>query len=257
MIAYFSATGNSLYVAQKLAAQLDDRLVSMADSLKTGQTAYALSDGEPVGLVLPVYFYTVPLLVRQWIGQLRLKGNHKPFVFAVLTCGGQTGQAGRILTRLLLRERLDLQYLASVVLPDNYIPLLTVPEPERQQHLFLAADQALVTIAGQLKQKISGDHDTNKSALAPLLTAFAAPLYKNGRKTDPFYATDRCTNCGLCERICPDNIIALPDGKPVWNAPYCTHCLACLHRCPVEAIQYGRRTVAKTRYVNPHVTWPV
>jgi len=256
MIAYFSATGNSLYVAQKLAAQLDDRLVSMADSLKAGTTTFELADGEPVGLVLPVYFYTVPLLVRQWMSRLRLMGNHKPFVFAVLTCGGQTGQAGRILTRLLLRERLDLQYLASVVLPDNYIPLLTVPEPDRQQQLFLAADQALVMIAGQLNQKKTGDHDANKGSLAPLLTAFAAPLYENGRKTGPFYATARCTSCGLCARICPDSIISLPDGKPVWDEPFCTHCLACLHRCPVEAIQYGRRTARKTRYVNPRVTWP-
>jgi NAD-dependent dihydropyrimidine dehydrogenase PreA subunit len=41
-------------------------------------------------------------------------------------------------------------------------------------------------------------------------------------------------------------------GRPAWEGQ-CTLCLACLHRCPAEAIQYGKETVGKGRYVNPRV----
>ncbi|SUY47595.1 4Fe-4S ferredoxin [Clostridium putrefaciens] len=34
----------------------------------------------------------------------------------------------------------------------------------------------------------------------------------------------------------------------------CTECLACLHLCPVQAIQYGKGTESKGRYKNPNVS---
>jgi len=63
------------------------------------------------------------------------------------------------------------------------------------------------------------------------------------------YATDDCTGCGLCGRICTAVSIKV-GNKPVWGKA-CTQCLGCLSRCPVSAIQYGRGTIAKGRYVHP------
>jgi NAD-dependent dihydropyrimidine dehydrogenase PreA subunit len=37
---------------------------------------------------------------------------------------------------------------------------------------------------------------------------------------------------------------------PVWGKE-CTQCLACIHRCPVQAIEYGKATIGKRRYVHP------
>ncbi|MDW2798012.1 EFR1 family ferrodoxin [Clostridium boliviensis] len=45
----------------------------------------------------------------------------------------------------------------------------------------------------------------------------------------------RCVSCGKCVELCPLNNIILTDGKPIWGND-CTHCMACLHRCPTEAI---------------------
>ncbi|MEF9842080.1 MAG: EFR1 family ferrodoxin, partial [Raoultibacter sp.] len=69
--------------------------------------------------------------------------------------------------------------------------------------------------------------------------------------TDKFFATNACIGCGDCERICPTNTITLTEGRPVWSGAECTQCLACLNRCPAHAIQYGKKTEARTRYVNP------
>ncbi|MGI5933052.1 MAG: 4Fe-4S dicluster domain-containing protein, partial [Eubacterium sp.] len=35
---------------------------------------------------------------------------------------------------------------------------------------------------------------------------------------------------------------------------HCTKCSACINRCPVQAIQYGKRTKKRPRYVHPDMS---
>ena len=44
--------------------------------------------------------------------------------------------------------------------------------------------------------------------------------------------------------------ITLTDGRPVWGGN-CTHCMACISRCPKHAIEYGKGTERRRRYVCP------
>ena len=66
-------------------------------------------------------------------------------------------------------------------------------------------------------------------------------------KDRAFTVSDACIGCGQCVRLCPTNNITLREGKPVWGGD-CTHCMACICRCPAEAIEYGRKSVGKPRY---------
>lgn len=66
-------------------------------------------------------------------------------------------------------------------------------------------------------------------------------------KAKAFVASDACTGCGQCARLCPTNNITIQNGRPVWGSD-CTHCMACICRCPAEAIEYGKRSVGKSRY---------
>jgi MinD superfamily P-loop ATPase len=40
------------------------------------------------------------------------------------------------------------------------------------------------------------------------------------------------------------------EEKPVWKH-HCELCCACIHFCPVEAIQYGPKTKKRGRYCHP------
>ena len=59
---------------------------------------------------------------------------------------------------------------------------------------------------------------------------------------------DTCIGCGKCEKACPLNNIKLVDHRPVWGKR-CTHCMACICRCPKEAIEYGKHSEGLPRYV--------
>ena len=59
---------------------------------------------------------------------------------------------------------------------------------------------------------------------------------------------EKCISCGKCDTVCPLANIRLQDGKPVWG-DRCTHCMACICRCPKEAIEYGKHSEGLPRYV--------
>ena len=63
----------------------------------------------------------------------------------------------------------------------------------------------------------------------------------------PVANPDICIGCGKCEKLCPLNNIKIVDKKPVWGNE-CSHCMACIGYCPVEAIEYGTVSQQKEPY---------
>ena len=76
-------------------------------------------------------------------------------------------------------------------------------------------------------------------------------VYADNRKLDiKFIINDNCISCGKCEKLCPLSNIKLIEGQPIWGN-HCTHCMACISRCPKGAIEYGKKTKDRIRYVCP------
>ena len=67
MIFYFSATGNSKYVAERIAGKTGDRLVSIGSAIKNDEMSYELAPGEDLGFVTPVYFWGIPEIVHTFL----------------------------------------------------------------------------------------------------------------------------------------------------------------------------------------------
>ena len=68
--------------------------------------------------------------------------------------------------------------------------------------------------------------------------------------TKAFFADETCIHCGKCASICPSGAIGMVEGRPAWKKKKCLKCCGCINRCPVSAIQYGKRTASRGRYVN-------
>ena len=93
MIFYFSGVGNSAWVARKLATMLNDRVVSIAEEIRTDME-YALSPDEQVGFVFPVYGWEPPKIVLDFVR--RMKMSAPAYLYFVCTCGDDTGKTADV-----------------------------------------------------------------------------------------------------------------------------------------------------------------
>ena len=74
-----------------------------------------------------------------------------------------------------------------------------------------------------------------------------ALFYRYQISPKKFRVKESCVGCGKCARLCPLNNVHLENSRPQWG-DHCTHCMACISVCPVQAIEYGKGTEGKNRY---------
>lgn len=248
MIYYFSGTGNSRWVAEKLAKLTNDTAADIAPRIrdKACTEAVTAGPGERIGLVFPVHAWGAPKIVDEFVAAVTV--DKGAYAYAVCTCGDD---AGRAMQRL--HKRFAWQAAWSVSMPNNYLPMYDVDAPALAAEKLAAAREKLPRIAEAVNAR-QAVTDIRSGAFAGIKTAVVHPLFSTfAVSTKPFFADDGCTGCGLCARICPRGAIRMADGKPVWEKSHCLQCMACIQRCPVRAIQYGEGTRAKGRY---HCTEP-
>lgn len=83
-IYYFTATGNSLYVAKKIKEGLGDcDLISIPKALKNQD--FNVEDNI-IGFVYPIHCGSLPIVVEDFISKLNIK--EKAYIFAVGVTGG-------------------------------------------------------------------------------------------------------------------------------------------------------------------------
>ncbi len=240
MIFYFSATGNSRWVAQQLAALTGDSLCNITDCLKEGCLPALPDDTERVGFVFPVHSWYVPAPVLDFLAKLELPAS--VYRYAVCTCGDD---AGKGMSRLAKHFPLDAAW--SVQMPNTYVPMFQLDAPELARKKVQEARAWLPRIAEAVKAK---EHvwEVHEGGCSRLKTYVVQPLFVHCYiGTKAFRVDDTCISCGLCEKNCPVSAIRLVEGRPVWSEA-CIHCMACLHGCPAKAIQYGKGTRKKGRY---------
>lgn len=254
-IYYFSGTGNSLHVARELERRLPETvLVPIISALRDDEIA---TTAEAVGLVFPIHSLTTPVPVERFLQRADLRSARYTFAVATRLCSEKVFLK---VDKLLERQGKSLDACFSVEMPCTYTPLFQIPSQdtiaEMETELQKSLDGIQTTVASRQTHREKDDPllFVLGRTLFPLITAFMF----NVRFPDmarSFYADSRCTGCGLCEKVCLSERIRMKNDKPEWIETIdCVYCFACLHYCPVEAVQLrGRKTVTKGRYHHPEV----
>ena len=244
MIFYFSGTGNSKYAARRIADALGDRLLSINDRVKAGDTSPVEVHGRLV-IVTPTYAWRIPRVVEEWLRKTELVGVER--VWFVMTCGSEIGNAARYNHALCQEQDFTYMGTAQLVMPENYIAMFNAPEKAEAREIVACAepsiDRAAACIAEGRAFPVPRGSLYDRMMSGPVNPAFYALCVKAA----PFTVSGDCTGCGRCVKLCPLNSIVLQDGKPVWSKD-CTHCMACICHCPAEAIEYGKKSLGKPRY---------
>ena len=244
MIFSFSGTGNSNYVAQRIADALGEPLLCMNDRIKSGDTA-PVETGAQLVIVTPTYAWRIPRIVRDWLQKTKLPGAKQ--VWFIMTCGSEIGNAEKYNRALCQAKGLDYMGTAQIVMPENYIAMFQAPQADEARQIVEAAaphiDRAIAAIrAGR------SFAPPRRSLYDRFMSGPVNPIfYACCVKARAFSAASACISCGQCAQRCPTNNITLQGGKPVWGNT-CTHCMACICYCPTEAIEYGKKSRGKPRY---------
>ena len=121
MILYFSATGNSRYVAERLAASLgDNRLIDMR-TLSGGNSRFILSEHESLGFVFPVHSWGMPKGLPELAASLRFDGYapESNYCYMACTCGDDCGLTFRQWKRSIKEAGLQGDAGYSVLMTDR------------------------------------------------------------------------------------------------------------------------------------------
>ena len=248
VIFYFSATGNSQSVAERIASALDSRIISIGLALRDDHFDFDISGEEYLGFIAPTFAYTLPGPVAMFIEKLELKGYNAQHTFGVFTCGAGTGDEGAALGEALKAKGIGYNGSFDVVMPDNFILWSSLPAEDVLSRKLEAAGKTVDGIIEKLKARENG----KISDKAPRMPFMPMEHISTAAGTSKLHVTDKCVGCGKCANICPLSCIHIEHAHaaPIWEGS-CSMCLACLHHCPNAAIEYEDQTQRKKRYLNP------
>lgn len=244
MILFFSGTGNSNYVAKRIADALGDEIVNLNARIKASDSS-SIETGERVIIVTPTYAWRIPRVVRDWLLKTELRGAKQ--VWFVMTCGSEIGNADKYNRELCTEKRLSCMGTAQIVMPENYIAMFSAPQADEAREIVAQAepsiDRAIAAIQSNQPFAPTRNKLYDRFMSGPVNPIF----YKFFVKATAFTVSSACIGCGQCVKRCPMNNVTLQNGKPIWGKN-CTHCMACIGYCPVSAIEYGKKSVGQPRY---------
>lgn len=118
LVFYFTATGNSLYVARALSTEP----ISIPQALKEGKLDY---EADEIGFVFPDYAASAPLIVREFVEKARLKA---PYIFSIITYGNYAANVADWWNDFCRQKNVTNNYINTMLMVDNYLPVFDMNE---------------------------------------------------------------------------------------------------------------------------------
>ena len=114
MILYFSATGNSRFVADYIANSTGDNVVRLNDIFKSG-APWVFRSQRPFVIVSPIYAWRFPQKIEELLKKAQFQGSDK--FYCIATSGESSGNAGICVAKILKNRNLTLRDLPTSLCP--------------------------------------------------------------------------------------------------------------------------------------------
>ena len=178
MILFFTGTGNSRYIARRIADSLGDELLNMNERIKAWDTSEISADGRLV-FVVPTYGWRIPRIVEKWIDETPFNGNFK--VWFVMDCGGEIGDADKYIRQLCSRKSFDYMGVKQIVMPENYVAMFGVPNDEQAARIIEKA-QPDITDASETIKAENKFAKPRRNAYDKLMSDIVNPVFYKLRR---------------------------------------------------------------------------
>jgi flavodoxin len=113
-IYFFSGTGNSLFIAKEITSKNDARLIPIAKVINESEI---IIQAEVIGIVFPVYYADIPIIIKNFAQ--KLTNIHNKYIFAISNYGGSTGNSFKSLGNIFSGKGSELSAGFGIHMPQN------------------------------------------------------------------------------------------------------------------------------------------
>lgn len=213
----------------------------------------SLAEGERLVVVMPVHSWGPAVIVTRFFERAKVNASE---AYVVYVCGDMCGNADKRFARLLRKRGVDVVASYSVQMPNNYILMkgFGIDSEALAADKLSKAQGRVDAIANAIEARRADEALYTRGSAPWLKTEVIYPLFVRIVMSKVKFHADAslCTSCGHCAKVCPKGNITMRDGRPQWGRN-CVQCVACIHRCPVRAIEFGNVTQDQGRYKHPEV----
>jgi ferredoxin len=243
MVFYFTATGNSLYVAKKF----DTNLISIPQVINNDNLTF---EDKTIGIVCPDYSGRLPQLVVDFMKKATFKAD---YFYVILTYGKNYSVVTEITKQIGDEYGISIDYIRPILMVDNFLPVFDMDEEKAiDKNVDGQIAVALADVA-QRKQEIPSATDESRKLYEVVQERNKnMPSFINGEQIT---VTDKCIGCGICSKVCPLGRFYIDNGKALRRNNTCAFCLSCIQNCPQKAIALSIMDKnPNARYRNEHIT---
>lgn len=260
VIFYFSGTGNTWWVANKIEEKLNEKGISIKKySIENEEIAKPdvhnelIKNADIVGFGYPIYGSDIPTNFMTFIDNLQKVTKKPAFVFTTMLLF--SGDGAVVAKRRLrgrgfkVKQAINIRMPNNVKLPYPIFRSLAIRNGEENNNV---KQKAVVKITKLVDRIVIGKNWVQGWDLlniaGGLMQRVEMRLFDLSVFARNYFVDDEtCTQCMQCVDYCPTKNIKFEDGLFTWENR-CTLCLRCYHLCPEDAIQYKKATLNREKY---------
>ena len=252
LILYFSATGNSKFIAEVFAKQMNATIHSIEDDV---DFLHLITTHETIAFSYPIYGSRVPRNLREFVTKYIKPIYHKKLII-FCTQMAFSGDGARAFTYIFhprRQNKLKVIYAEHFIMPNNVGNVFITPLASDENALkqFANAEKKMQKVCQEIKAGIIKKRGFNPiSRILGLPQGLLMPLFEYLAK-DNVRIRNNCTGCGICVKACPMKNFKLENNKATAKGN-CVMCYRCVNLCPEKCITTLLHFKVKNQYSNKY-----